>query len=179
MPTVLVRLIRKPKSSKRRTQLILEEVTVALNNFVPIVSKRLDEDVDEWDDKPKFNGKVYVSGKKWVLTMTTDKRTNAGKHYFWVDKGTGERGGGQAYEIVPKKEGGRLGPFMVPHSPITMPNPSIPNFPSSDEPHMVAPFSVHAPGIYPRNFIKTAMTEFKPKFRLVVEAAIKRGLRKN
>ena len=178
---VVLKLIRRPRSASYRKKAVQEELLKGLQTMVDPAIERLKADVEEWVNQPEFKVKVSASGRRVSFNVSVDKRGLGGKLYGWVNFGTGERGGGDAYEIAPHGDY-PLGPFLVPHSPKTFPNPPIAGFPSSEEPHWVAPFVVHAPGIHPRNFTTTIMKEMRErgagKFANVIDASIKKGLRK-
>ena len=179
---VAFRLIRRPRSASFRKKAVQEEIIKGLQTMVDPAIERLKADIEDWTNQPEFKVKVGATGQKVSFNVSVDRRGLGGKLYGWVNFGTGERGGGEAYEIAPKAEGYPLGPFMVPHSPKTFPNPPVAGFPSSEEPKWIAPWVVHAPGIYPRNFTATIIKEMKErgagKFKNVVDASVKRGLRK-
>lgn len=179
---IKIKLVRRPVSAKRRQIIVQEEVRKALADFSHVVMKRLNADVDNWDVKPEFNVKTTVSANTWKMEVKIDGRKTIGKIYGWIDDGVGEYGGKRPLpDIVPKRKKGTLG-FIVPHSPKSLPNPSVPGIPSSESQHFVRAKSVRHPGIYPRSFTKTMVVWLKSKesgaFRSVLEAAIKRGLRK-
>ena len=181
---VVLKLIRRPRSAAYRKKAVQEELLKGLQTMADPAIERLKADVEEWTNQPEFKVKVGASGRQVSFSVSVDRRSLGGKLYGWVDQGTGERGnaGGQAYEIAPKAEGYPLGPFLVPHSPKTFPNPEVSGFPSSEEPKWVAPWVVKAPGIHPRNFTATIIKEMRGRgagtFANVADAAIKRGIRK-
>jgi hypothetical protein len=183
MPLTLT-LVRRPRSASYVKQAVQTEIQTALQDLSQHAVERLKQDIEDWADQPEFKAEITVNANTVSLGVTTDMSSKAGQIYKWVNDGTGERSnfGGSAYEISPHKPGGHLGPFFVPHSPISMPFPVIAGFPSSDEPMLVSPLVVHAPGIYPRNFISQVLSEMRGvgigTFRNVIDAAIKRGLRK-
>lgn len=168
------------RSRRRRHETVQAEVQKSLENLSKVVVGKYEDTVDNWDSKPQFKATVSVTRKKWILSVNVKRATKAGKIYGWVDKGTGSRGGKEDYEIRPKKA--KYLQFTVPHSPITLPNPSIQGFPPTGDPKTIRADVVIHPGIYPRNFTKTIMTWLKSEepgaFKSVIEAAVKRAFRK-
>lgn len=178
-----IKVIRRPMVASRRRVIVQEEVRNALKGLATVVRKRLMNDVKDWQSQPEFIIKVAVTANVHSLTARVSKSNKVGKIYGWIDEGVGEYGGKQPLpDIVPKNKKKYLG-FTAPHSPVSMPNPSIPGFPSKESPHGVRVKSVRHPGIYPRNFTLTLMKWLKSKepgaFRSVVEAAIKRAIRRS
>lgn len=180
-----IKLAHKPMSGKRMNSIVRDEVRKALRQLGDDSVTQLQTDVKDWEHQPKFSSKATVSDKKWQLEVKVNRREKAGKIYNWVDQGTAARGNvpGQPYPIVPKKKNKKgMLEFWMPHSPKTMPNPEIPGFPSNEPLHLVRTPAVMHPGIYPRNFttvLKDKLKSGKPgSFRNVVEAAVKRALRK-
>lgn len=180
---VVLKLIRRPRSASYRKKAVQEELLKGLQTMADPAIERLKADIAEWVNQPEFKVKISASGRQVSFSVSADRRGLGGKLYGWVDQGTGERGnaGGQAYEIAPHGDY-PLGPFLVPHSPKTFPNPSVSGFPSSEEPHWVAPRVVKAPGIHPRNFTATIIKEMRGRgagtFANTIDASIKKGLRK-
>jgi hypothetical protein len=160
---------------------IQDEVRKALNTLGDTSIKDLNEQIADWDEKPKFDKKVSIGTKVWTLQVKVDARTKAGKIYNWVDKGTGSRGGHKDYVIKPKKKNGMLR-FSWPNKPKSMPNPTIPGFPQSDVVRGVVTKQVIHPGIYPRNYTNRMLAKLKANksggFRYSIEAAIKRAMRR-
>jgi hypothetical protein len=178
--TATFKLTRVVKAKRRRTELVQSEVRAGLEELAQVVQRKFESTVADWDAKPKFETVVSVTRKKWVIYTKVAKNTKAGKIFGWVDVGTGARGGGQSYEIRPKKAAYLQ--FKVPHSPISMPNPSVQGFPPGGDAKTIRAEVINHPGIYPRNFTKTIVDWLKSKqpgaFRSVVEARVKRALRK-
>lgn len=177
-----LRLIRRPRAAKMFQKDIQTEVRTALNTLGDTSIKDLNEQISDWETKPKFDKKVSIATKTWTLQVKTDMRTKAGKIYNWVDKGTGKRGGHESYHIKPKKKNGILR-FSWPNKPKSMPNPTIPGFPQSDAVRGVVTKEVIHPGIFPRGYTARMLAKLKnPKqvggFRNTIEAAIKRALRR-
>jgi hypothetical protein len=181
MPPMLV-LKRKvrPGTKRRQHELVQKEVESGLTEFSKVVRGKFEDTVNNWGEKPIFTVSIKVTKRRWSVIAKVAKTTKIGKIYGWVDKGTGSRGGGKDYEIRPKK--GNYLTFKVPHSPITLPNPSIQGFPPTGDPKLLNVEVVHHPGIYPRNFTKTIVKWMKSKepgaFRSVIEARVKRAFRK-
>lgn len=186
-----IKLVRRPRSPKRMHNEVLNEIRPTFEQLGDRMITRLNRDVASWRNKPEFKRKVIVNTKRWQLTITTDRRTKAGKIWTWVDEGTGERGddpAGEAYDIYPKHK--KALAFNLPHIPKTIPavlgGLDIPGIVLSsgneDQTHVVRKH-VHALGITPRHFSKSLKDEMKQRtrpgaFRSVTEAAIKRALRR-
>jgi len=64
--------------------------------------------VANWDNKPEF--RYRITRKRGIphVSIYVTGDPEAIKHFWWVEKGTGSRGGGQSYDITPKKQGGVL-----------------------------------------------------------------------
>lgn len=173
-------ITRKVRAKRRYHPLVQAEVEKGLTELSKTVKDKFEETVKDWNEKPEFKPKVEVTKKRWRLSMYVSKREKIGKIFGWVDKGTGSRGGGQDYTIIPKKA--KHLTFTVPHHPVTLPNPSIEGFPPTGDAKTIRAEIIVHPGIYPRNFTKTIMTWMKSKelgaFRSTIEAAAKRAFRK-
>jgi hypothetical protein len=180
----MLQLVRKPRSSVYKSKIIQAEIAAALTSKANDVKNRLLDDVKDWNDQPEFKVEVTANGDKISMATSVDETTKGGQLYKWVNDGTGERGnnGGQAYDIAPKNAGGFLGPFFVPHTIKTFPNPAVGSWPNGDN-VWLKPRVVRAPGIYPRNFVKNVLDELRGTgigtFRNIIDAAIKRGIRRS
>ena len=174
-------IIRRPRSAQRMTGQVRTEVRAALRTLADVARQMHEKDVESWKQKPRFITKVTVTNTEWQLTCKTDRRTKISKIYGWIDEGIGEYGGKTPLPDIKVKKAKALG-FIVPHQPLSLPNPSVPGIPSSDAPHGVRTQSVRHPGIYPRNFSSTIrkwVGSTEPgAFRSVIEAAVKRAFRK-
>jgi hypothetical protein len=133
----------------------------------------------------EFKSKVHVGKRVWRIQVYVDRRTRAGKIYTWVDLGTGERGGGEAYDIFPKNA--PVLSFHVPYvpksEPKSVPGVTSPNFgPVNPGPEAnLALTHVIAPGIRPRNFTEELRVRMKDRkntdgLKMRIDAAIKRGI---
>lgn len=177
-----VNVIRRPKAARRVAEEVRNEVRTAYKNLAEDCINKLDFNVLGWEKAPKFASKISVTEKEWQLSIGYDPKTDGGMHYLWADKGTGERGGGDPYEIVPKNKKGHLVFTYPPHIPKTFPIPAVPGIIVHGLPRINIRKKVTAPGIYPRNFSKN-LTDFLKKreqvggLRSVTEAAIKRAFR--
>lgn len=175
-------LTRKVKSTttRRQHEVVQEEVRKGLEKFSEAIIGKFDQTVEKWHEKPVFKAKVTVTKKRWRVNVGVVRTTKIGKIFGWVDKGTGSRGGGSDYNILPKK--GKVLSFNVPHSPVSMPNPSISGFPPTGNLTAIRTKAVRHPGIYPRNFTQSVAKWAKSKeagaFRSNIEASAKRAFRK-
>lgn len=178
-------LIHRPRSPRRLHQEILDAVRGAYQALAKDIIATLKSDVANWNEQPEFFSTVNVGTKRWFVSVRYDKETEIGQIYTWVDKGTGARGGGQAYDIYPKVADALH--FTVPHFPKTVATgfgiPGIvvqqPDISTSE----VITKHVTALGIEPRNFTSSVRdyygTRSRPGgFRSVTEAAVKRGARR-
>jgi hypothetical protein len=175
---------RRPRSANVMHNIVRKEVRQALQELADKTKKELEDYVKDWEEKPKFTVKVGVSDEQWYIDVKVNRRNKIGRIFTWVDKGTGKRGGGKSYFIRPKKrnKSGWLR-FTVPHSPKTLPFPTIAGFPANEPFRKVKTYLVIHPGIYPRNFTtrvhnKLAERNKPGSFKSVVDAAIKRAFRK-
>lgn len=180
--TFSIKLIRRPRSMKRITQSVQSEVRTAYEKLAVDSISKLNDNVENWENKPKFKSNISVSDKGWEFKLGYDGKTEAGMHYKWVDEGTGERGGREAYVIRPKR-GKSLTFVYPPHQPKSIPIPPVPGLVKGGPAVIQNRKSVTAPGIYPRNFSKELEKFLKNReqvggFRSVTEAAIKRAFRK-
>jgi len=180
-----LKLVRKPRPSTVQHQEILDQVDEEMRSIAEDSIAELESDISDWETQPDFKSDVHVGKRVWRLKVYVDRRTKAGKIYTWVDKGTGERGGGEKYDIVPKKA--PLLSFDVPYQPKTepkvVPGVSPPDFGPVNpgpEAHLALPI-VQAPGIRPRNFTAELMARLKDRtntdgMKMRIDAAIKRGI---
>ena len=178
-----MRLVRRPRNLRRVAPAVRAEVTQAYKALGQEVEQVLLDKVSNWDTKPKFIVKVKVNTREWLFQIDLDKRATGSKYFDWADQGTGERGGGEAYSITPKKAGGML-VYEVPSFPKTQPTGPINQAP----PGVYRVPEVIHPGIWPRNWTGEVVLQLRdrrrpvsahpPGFRAVTEAAIKRAFRK-
>jgi hypothetical protein len=178
-----IKIIRRPRSAKRMTDVVRNEVRRGLNDLAGVVKIRLKTDVKDWDEQPSFIVKVVVSDNHWVLEARVNSRQRIGKIYKWVDEGVGEYGGkAKLPPIVAKKRNKTGMGFNVPHQPKTLPVPPVPGIPAGGPQTFVRTRQVRHPGIYPRRFTETLKDWLKSKqpgaFRSVIEAAVKRAVRR-
>jgi len=179
-------LIRRPRSPRRLHKEILDAVRGAYQALAKDIITTLENDIASWSEKPTFKSTVNVGTKRWFVSVRYDKTTRIGEIYGWVDKGTGERGGGQAYDIFPKQADALR--FTVPHQPKTVatdfgiPGIVFQNAPTEFETVNVEAIYGHK-GIAPRNFTQSIKDYYGARtrpggFRSVTEAAVKRGARR-
>lgn len=182
-------LVRRPRSAKRLHSIVRDEVRVSYKLLGDVAIKRLQLDIASWEDEPDFRAIVQVGTKQWRLRIAYDTTEMMGKIYKWVDEGTGERAGGEAYEIFPKNADSLH--FELPFEPKTVGSPlgglDIPGIvlaPGLGEPvEDVFVKSVLHPGIEPRHFTESLREYLSSRtrpggFRSTTEAAIKRAQRK-
>jgi len=179
-------LVRRPKPSTVQHQEILDQVGPELEDIAEDSIKELQDDIADWRTKPVFKSKVHVGKRVWRIRVHVDRRTRAGKIFTWVDEGTGERGGGKAYDIFPKSPTGLLS-FDVPYKPKSSPkvvpgalSPNFGNVNPGPEAHLRLSH-VRAKGIRPRNFTEELRVRLKDRkntkgLKMRIDAAIKRGL---
>lgn len=179
-------LVRRPRPATVQHKEILDQVGPELEDIAKDSIDELNSDVADWKTKPLFKSDVHVGKRVWRIKVYVDKRTRAGKVYNWVDKGTGERGGGKAYDIFPKEPDGLLS-FDVPYEPKTdpkiVPGVAPPDFGvvnPGPEGHL-ALTHVRAPGIRPRNFTAELFARMSDRkntdgLKMRIDAAIKRGI---
>lgn len=177
-------LIRRPRSPKVLHEIILDEVRDAYNKLGDEIVYALEDDVFSWNEIPKFTKYVGVDAKRWFIIVRYDKSTKIGEIYGWVDKGTGEKGGGSAYDIYPVVADALV--FSVPYSPKTVATGFGPGIVLQDYSVITDEIyteHVEHKGIEPRNFTQSMQDQYMSRtriggFRSVSEAAIKRGARK-
>jgi hypothetical protein len=181
-----MRLMRRPRSPRVLHKIIRDEVRAAYHTLANAIIATLLRDIQSWSEQPEFKKYVAVGKQRWWISIKYDQTTKIGMIYYWVDKGTGERGGGEPYDIFPV-EADQL-TFTVPHIPKTVPTEfGIPGIVLQD--FVSDSNTVHTnavldhPGIFPRNFTQSLQDYYmygrRPGgFRSVTDAAIKRGARK-
>jgi len=110
------KVIRLPdlKAKAREMQQAGEDFSESLcDDYI----EELEKFVENWDDKPKFV-KGSKKGKVFTTRVYPTGSIEAIQHFYWVNNGTGARGGGAAYDIEPKTETGFLS-FRVGYVPKT------------------------------------------------------------
>lgn len=177
-----MKLERRPQAARRIHPEVLKEVRAAYHTLGEVSAQSMEDIVDDWDEPPVFDYKVTVTKKRWTLIIKYDKRTTGGKHFKWVDEGTGKYvPGGSEYVITSRYPGGKLS-FDLPSMPKTIPASGIPSPSSQAPPGSFAMVSVVHPGIDPRHLSKPLYDLLKSRnpgsFRNVTEAAIKRAFRR-
>lgn len=171
MPKVLFRPILA-RSKRSDFDLIIRHVERALDDTVkPEVVAAHEEEVKDWDHKVQFGSMKRVNDKG-ISIFVYPKGDNK-DIYFWVSAGT------PAHDITPKNA-----PFLEfkwggpgSHKPKTFPYGKPLRLGGGQSPHHVKMLKVRHPGIEPRHFEKQIADEYYPRFRSVVEAAFKRGIR--
>ena len=164
---------------------VQKEVKSALEKLGDFSVYKLKSNVSSWNDKPKFEKVIVVNAKRFELSVKYDTKSKIGKIFGYVDKGTGERGGGEKYDIYPKNKRGRKGKLVFtypPHNPKTLPIPPIPGIVKTGGPTVNVKDHVTHPGIWPRNFSKNLKELLSDRskaggFKSTVDAAIKRAYR--
>jgi len=139
-----------------------------------------------WHEKPEIKTEVKITKKRWQIKTKIDRRTRAGKRFWWVSAGTGLYGPKhRAYIIRPRRA--RALRFHLPHKPITLPAASYTKRARALEPQgpeeTVFTQKVTAPGIRPRNFHVRLQQHYNDRhwtggFYRRSENAARRGLRK-
>lgn len=180
-----LRLVRRPRPATVQHQEILDQVKDELESIAEDNIEELESDVADWDTNPVFKSEIHVGKRVWRIKVYVDRRTRAGKIYTWVDKGTGERGGGEEYIITPKKK--KMLSFDVPYKPKTYPKsvggtapPDFGPVNPGPEGHLLLSH-VHAKGIRPRNFTAELYERMRDRtntdgLKMRIDAAIKRGI---
>ncbi len=184
-----MKLIWRPRALRRMTTSIRNEVRASWKLSAAAAVRTLEEDIADWDEKPRFITKVVVSKKKWLMRISVDRRTKIGKIYMWVDEGTGLWGPKKAeYPILPVHA--KALAFPVPYFPKTKRGTTVrPTSPVVDytgvnlEQHDVVVGGVMHPGITPRNFTDSLRKFMRDPtlvggLKSITEAAVKRGFRK-
>lgn len=177
-------LIRRPRSPRVLHNIILDEVRKAYNDLADEMMAWLRRDIESWSQQPTFMKTVNVGRQRWFISIRYDKTTKIGEIYGWVDRGTGERGGGEAYDIFPVNAD--VLHFTVPNFPKTVATgfgPGIVLQSLGGEVTDVFTDHVVHPGIEPRNFTQSMKDYYYERtrpggFRSVTERSIKRGARK-
>jgi len=140
----------------------------------------LDAEVAAFTDPPKFKCNVIITENRYVLTITVDRRTKAGRVFWWVDKGTGLYGeSGTMYSIEPI-EADYLS-FVIPYMPLTIPPDGL-NYDPLAEPKFIRTQHVDAPGIKPRKISEGVLKKYKDRkntkgFYRTTENAYRRAFR--
>lgn len=179
---VMMTLERWPRTRKT-PQLIREELERSYKNLMwPAIEKDFKAVVSSWRDQPRFYYKISISGRLYRFEVKVDARTTGGKHFVWVDQGTGGHGNpaGPKYPIVAKNAPNLV--FTTPYHPKTIP-------PGGVYYDMSAPTKFHKrksvahPGIKPREFSQRILKKYKDRsnpqgFYLVTKNAYRRAFRR-
>jgi hypothetical protein len=158
---------------KRLQRNMLAEIAAEHQAIAEDSIRFFNKKIARWKNKDKFDPEVKTKPGKWFVGVSHDGKRDAGKHFTWADKGTGERGGGSAYTIAPK------GPyplrFSAPHSPKTLgimqPAPSGPK--TTIRTNVV----IH-PGIWPRGWTEEELDRWHKYIIPRTHEAARRGLAK-
>ena len=179
-------IVRRPRSGKVMHEIVRNEVREAFRDLCEKAIKRLQKDIATWEHQPEFRYKVAAGTKLWYISITYNSSTEAGQIYHYVDEGTGKNAGhGGKYPIVPKNA--KALQFIVPSYIKSTPGvagiPGITLSGGSGKKELVTTKKVMHPGVRPRNFVKSLREELNDRgksgsFKAVVDAAVKRGLRK-
>jgi hypothetical protein len=170
---VLFRAIRARAGHPKFTA-IADEVRAAVDSDVKLqLIQAFNLRVANWEHKPEFKAMKRVSQKgTTVYVYPTGENANI---WRYVSEGT------RPHEIRPKGAGYPLkfawgGPGS--YKPKTKPPGKFggPGIVQNAETTML--MVVHHPGNEPRNFEKGISEDFTPKFRRIVENAMRRGARK-
>ena len=128
-----------------------------------------------WHHEVTFDLEISLTLPGPFVMVATDDQI-----YNWVVRGTGERGGGSAYEIWPGAYTGKSDKKALAFSsqfvPKTQPGiiGSNPGFVGKRD--VVVPYVVHK-GIEPRNFDKIIQRDWEPKFKRLMESAMREAAR--
>lgn len=155
-----LKLVRKPDFGK-----IIEGMARAEEKFLTDIADEAvelhEEIVDNWSNPPEFE--VAVTRKRFRITTEVKPKGDkeAVENWWRVNNGTGQRAGGSAYEITPKKPGGVLS-FNLGYKPKTTPRshggPGV-----ADGPRVFVKKVLHK-GIKPRHFDKRVRRMLKKKY---------------
>lgn len=150
------------------TEIFVEHQVIANDSIAQFNRK-----IARWKNKDKFEAQVRTKPGKWFVGVAHNGDTDAGKHFTWADKGTGERGGGSAYPITAKN--GKSLVFSVPHSPktlgISQPTPSGPS-------KLIVAQTIMHPGIWPRGWTDLEKDYWSKFLGPRTHEAARRGLAK-
>lgn len=178
-------LVRSPRSQKRISKEIAEQLRVAYRTLGDVIISVANEDVADWEHKPEFRALISVTTKKYTLRVKYDGRTEGGKRYGWVGKGTAsykEKRSGNPYVIRAKKPSGVIYYELPNMLPKTNAYDGSLAHSYTDPPGVVVAKQVVHPGIKPRKFMEDYVLFLASRqsgsFHNITEAAIKRGLRR-
>lgn len=143
-----LRQVRDPHISRLKQDLEFQTLLFA-DSMADRVIKGHEKIVENWKKKPKFVKKLKKKAFGFVVEVIPAGDEDAVQIWWWVNNGTGSRGGGQNYDIVPKKAGGVLS-FNLGYTPKT----TFHSYggPGAATGPKVFARSVRAKGIRPRNF---------------------------
>jgi hypothetical protein len=178
-----ITITREPVSMRRRKILVQQEVRKALKDLAERAVKRLEDDIKDWKEKPRFITHVAVDDKHWTISIKYDRRERIAKIYGWVDEGTAERGDkGPVYKIKPRRKNVKYLGFFVPHVAKSKSFVPVGGNATNGTQIYVRVKEVTHPGIYPRRFTESMKWWMRSKepgaFRSTVEAAVKRAFRR-
>jgi len=180
----LFQLVRRPRT-RQTTEIIKQELLTSYNKMRPSLQTAMNKELRNrgWRGHlPKIYTKVHISGRTYLVEVRVDRRTKAGKIFWWVDQGTMDEGNpATTYPIEPVTAD--FLQFMVPYQPQTIPASGSLSYNPGGEPQTVHTMHVNHPGIVPRHFSQAVLKVMKDRrntkgFYRVTENAYRRGFRK-
>lgn len=176
---LVMKLERRPRT--RQTPAAMRgEIRASYDRMGRNVTADLDAEVAGFDNPPTFNYAVIVTEKRYTLNVTVDRRTKAGKIFWWIDRGTGLYGETRSTYSIDPIEADFLS-FDVPHIPITLPPGGLDYDPMA-EPKWIRIGHVDHPGIKPRKISEGVTKKYKDRkygkgFYRVTENSYRRAFR--
>jgi len=148
------------------------EILTELNNIGSDMRDYYQDVTASWKTKTTFN--VYLKVTPELISVYVDPKSDI---FRYVDEGTGQRAGGSAYIIRPKRPGYPLR-FRGGYNARTQPVARYDVGDGTSSGNYVSTYEVLHPGITPREFTKTAQENIKRRFKRDIENALRRGARR-
>lgn len=177
---VTMKLVRRPRTRQTPAEM-RGHITASYNTLATAIIADFDAVVAGWRNRPVFMRVVHVTGVQYYIEIKVDRRTKAGKIFWWVDRGTGLHGpSGATYPIDAVNV--EYMTFVVPYIPVTIPPTGLDYNPMA-EPRWVKTTHIDHPGIKPRRISARIMKKYKDRkftggFYRVTENAYRRAFRR-
>lgn len=160
------------KSIARKDTAFRAEARGVLETTGGTLIRRHAEVIREWKNKPRFIPKyIYKADFMSVEVKADQRRKQAAAIWGYVDRGT------KPHIIRPRRRGGKL-VFRTGHSARTAPVAKFGQGDGRSHGSFVTKDQVNHPGNPPRLFTKTFSDEAAPKFRRLLENALRRAMRR-
>lgn len=154
------------KASRLKDEAMRMELLNAMRRFGTLAKKEYEKTTETWENKPKFDSIVSLSGDGPTVVTGVSGGGKAAEIYRYVDEGT------RPHMIFPK--GDYPLAFQSGYNPKTAPN-IIGSKAGGSYGDMVYARGVMHPGTEARNFDKAIEKEMKPRFKREMEEAMRKA----